>query len=498
MVRVTGCLVAAAAVLSAVSISPAQGADGASRNLAATRQVYAKLLAEAGDDEASLMMFATMLPKGGDIHHHFSGAIYAETYLEWARQNGFCIFTESRAELEIEKFHVAADPSRLTDGQRAACKDVDAVTGDEDFYRALLMAWSSKDFNGQSPGDMHFFETFQYFSSIAAANYARGMQQLKARAIAENVGYIETIFEQSPAVSSPQVAEALGPLNAGLDDAQLEALFTLAYDSMEKSAEAAPAIDGYIASVKAAAAGVDDERFTARFVAFVVRNQPPEEVFSRLYTAFRAVETYEKLVGVNFVGPENGAIALRDYSLHMKMFAFFKRKHPHVRIALHAGELALGMVPPEDLKHHINEAVRVAGASRIGHGVDIPHETGATDLLALMRRNQIAVEINLTSNKDILGISGPSQPLHLYRKFGVPYVISTDDAGVSRNTLSSEYLRYITGFRPSYDELKATVFRSIAYAFLTDAEKAAQTRKLKARFLDFETAIAASAGHLAK
>ena len=498
MVRVTGCLAAVVAVLSVGGLSPVHGKDMASRNLAATRQVYAKLLSESGKDEASLMMFATMMPKGGDIHHHFSGAIYAETYLEWAKQNGFCVFTESSAALQIEKFRVATDPAALTAGQRAACKDAGTVVQDEDFFRALLMTWSSKDFNRQSPGDQHFFDTFQYFSSIAAANYAQGMQHLKARAIAENVSYIETIFEQSPAVSSAQAMEALDGLSASLDDAQLETLFTRAYDSLEKSAEAAPTIDGYIEAVKTASAGVDDVRFTARYVAFVVRNQPPAEVFSRLYTAFKAAEAYEKLAGVNFVGAENGAVALRDYSLHMKMFAFFKRKHPRVRIALHAGELALGMVPPEDLTHHINEAVRIAGAARIGHGVDIPYETKAVDLLDHMRRNKIAVEINLTSNRDILGISGASQPLHLYRKFGVPYVISTDDAGVSRNTLSSEYLRYMTGFHPGYDELKATVFRSITYSFLTDAEKEVQTRKLEAKFLAFETAIAASAAHLAK
>ena len=497
MVRVTKCL-AAVAVLWVAGALPAAGADMASRNLAATRQVYDRLLADAGKDAASLTMFATMLPKGGDIHHHFSGAIYAETYLEWARQSGFCVFTETSASLEIEKFHVAMDPAALTDGQRAACKDVETVLGSEDFYRSLLMTWSSKDYDGQTPGDQHFFDTFQYFSSLAAANYGEGMRQLKARAIAENVGYIETMLEQSPAIESADLTRLFSRVDAGLDDAQLERHFAKAYDLLAGTPEAAPAVESFLTPIRQAAEGLDNAHFTARFIAYVVRSQPPDVIFSRLYTAFRAAEAYDKLVGVNIVGPENGAVAMRDYSLHMKMFAFFKRKHPRVRLALHAGELALGMVPPEGLTFHINEAVRIAGAERIGHGVDIPYETGAADLLTHMRRNRIAVEINLTSNKDILGISGASHPLHLYRKYGVPYVISTDDAGVSRNTLSSEYLLYITGFRPGYDELKATVFRSIAYSFLTDAEKEAQSRKLRARFSDFEKAIAASAGHLAK
>ena len=492
MARFVGVLVAAVIALLFGTYPPAQSSETANSSLAMTRKVYSRLLAEAGKDEASLTMFVNMLPKGGDIHHHFSGALYAETYLEWAKQNGFCIFTETSKSLGTQKFYVATEPDRLEAGKRAVCRDVDAVVAEEDFYSELLMKWSLKDFNHQSPGDKHFFDTFQYFTPIAAASYARGMQHLKARAIAENVSYIETILEQSPAVESPQVSQAFLGINANLDEAQLEKQFAQAYDALEGTPEAKTAIGSFLAIVNAASKGIDDEQFTARYVAFVVRNQPPQEIFSRLYTAFKAAEVHEKLVGVNFVGPENGPVAMRDYALHMKMFAFFKRKHPSVRLSLHAGELALGLVPPEGLTFHINEAVHIASAERIGQGVDIPYEAGAADLLAYMRKNRIAVEINLTSNREILGISGASHPLHLYQKYRVPYVISTDDAGVSRNTLSSEYLLYTVGFRPSYDELKATVFRSISYSFLSDADKKRELQKLKERFLGFEKAIATS------
>ena len=148
---------------------------------------------------------------------------------------------------------------------------------------------------------------------------------------------------------------------------------------------------------------------------------------------------------------------MRDYDLHMKMLAFLKTQYPKVKLSLHAGELVLGMVPPEGLRTHINQAVRIAGASRIGHGIEIPHETNAPDLLSLMARNQIALEVNSTSNKDILGVKSDSHPISIYKRFKVPFVISTDDSGISRNNLSGEYQISITSYRPSYEELKSTV-----------------------------------------
>ena len=45
----------------------------------------------------------------------------------------------------------------------------------------------------------------------------------------------------------------------------------------------------------------------------------PEQVFGQLLAGFLACEASAYLVGVNLVGQENGAVALRDYWLHMHM-----------------------------------------------------------------------------------------------------------------------------------------------------------------------------------
>jgi hypothetical protein len=150
----------------------------------------------------------------------------------------------------------------------------------------------------------------------------------------------------------------------------------------------------------------------------------------------------------------------------MRMIGALRRHFPQVGISLHAGELALGLVPPQALRFHIAEAVRVAGATRIGHGVDILHEDGAEALLAEMARKRVMVEINLTSNEVILGVTGPSHPYAAYRAYGVPMSLSTDDEGVSRIDLSHEYRRAVLSHGLGYAEIKQLSRNGLSHAFI--------------------------------
>jgi adenosine deaminase len=51
------------------------------------------------------------------------------------------------------------------------------------------------------------------------------------------------------------------------------------------------------------------------------------------------------------------------------------------------GELT-GLVQPEDLTSHINDAVYTAGANRIGHGVDMAYESKSYELLRYMAKTR--------------------------------------------------------------------------------------------------------------
>ena len=230
-----------------------------------------------------------------------------------------------------------------------------------------------------------------------------------------------------------------------------------------------------------------------RYQTYVLRLLNPSQVFSSMVSGFKAAAMSDKIVGVNIVGQESTMVSMRDYTLHMKMFRFLKSRYPEVKVAMHAGELAMGDVPPEGLKFHIDQALVVANADRIGHGLDLAHETNAPAIMEKMRKDDIPVEINLTSNAFINGVEGANHPVTLYRKYGVPYVISTDDAGVTRHTLSNEYVLFASRYKPDYAEMKRTSYNSIRYAFLPVAEKQRLTRQLDERFAAFEAKTAALA-----
>ena len=157
---------------------------------------------------------------------------------------------------------------------------------------------------------------------------------------------------------------------------------------------------------------------------------------------------------------------------------------------MHAGEITEGYVKPEDLTYHISEAVCVARAQRIGHGVDIAYEKDNYKLLNYMSKNRVAVEINLSSNEYILGVKNDAHPLMLYKRFHVPLVISTDDAAVNRSSLTEQYVLLAARYKElSYANIKNLVYNSITYSFTGNAKKEALKKDLDERFKKFEAYI---------
>lgn len=47
-----------------------------------------------------LRAFVQRMPKGGDIHSHLSGAVYAESYLKWAAEDGYCVDPSAKTLVE--------------------------------------------------------------------------------------------------------------------------------------------------------------------------------------------------------------------------------------------------------------------------------------------------------------------------------------------------------------------------------------------------------------
>ena len=51
----------------------------------------AQFMESARNNPAALMDFLARMPKGGDLHHHLTGAVYAESYIDYAVADGLCI-----------------------------------------------------------------------------------------------------------------------------------------------------------------------------------------------------------------------------------------------------------------------------------------------------------------------------------------------------------------------------------------------------------------------
>jgi adenosine deaminase len=193
-----------------------------------------------------------------------------------------------------------------------------------------------------------------------------------------------------------------------------------------------------------------------------------------------------RFVGVNLVQPEDDPTAVRDFSLQMKMIDFLHGKYPDVPIALHAGELVEGLVPPEALRFHIRESVRTGHARRIGHGGGVMYEDDPIGLLREMASKRVLVEVALSSNDLILGIAGKRHPLAAYLKYGVPVALVTDDAGVARSSMTREFRKAVEEHGVDYRTLKRMVHNSIDFAFADQATKARLKSELTTAFGAFE------------
>lgn len=439
------------------------------------------------NNEAKLTAFFQQMPKGGDLHHHYLGSIYAEPLLERAIKNDFYLNTET---MDVSKI-------KPNNGNWVLFSVLNKDGKLKEYQQKILETWSVKDYNGSVPSDDLFFDSFDKFFPAADGHFAEGLLELKKRAIAENVNYIET---QLSTIPCDMDVSDLKSFNNQLRDAAktkdekkvFELLDELYKTIQNKNAKSyATDFNANILNKLHQDLKIDDNKFTMRYQNFVLRFMEPVDLFKNAVIAFISADSSDLVAGVNIVSPEDGAISMQDYWLHMEFFNYCHSKFPNVKYTMHAGELTLGLVQPEELTWHINAAVRTAKANRIGHGVDIASEENAYDLLRYMSKNDIPVEINLVSNEFILKVKENRHPFTLYKQFNVPIIISTDDAGILRTNMTEQYVLLAKRYpEVTYTDIKKYVYNSINYSFIKDKSVKKQLLKdLDKRFTIFEKTI---------
>ncbi len=401
-----------------------------------------------------LRAFLAQMPKGADLHNHVTGAVYAESVIAWARADGDCI---------NEQFSFSPPPCSAP--QRPVA---DLLAADPSYRDRLIEALSMRNFvpvTGESGHD-HFFATFGRSGAVFNAHRAESLAEDTRLAAGDNVSYVEFMYSlqdtrlRTLATNVPFHGDVAAG-RAALDAQHLPDLVTDAIRGLDQLEAGRRTALGCSLQRPPAACSV-----TVRYIEQVIRTEAPAVVFAQTLFGFELAARDPRVVGINYVAPEDWAVAVADYALHMRIVGALHRQFPTVGVTLHAGELTPGLVPPETLRNHIRDAVEVAGASRIGHGVDVLNERDPRQLLGEMQRKHVLVEIALTSNDVILGVRGADHPLPAYLKAGVPIALATDDEGVSRSDLTTEFMRAALTYHFSYATLKRFARNSIEYAFI--------------------------------
>lgn len=406
-----------------------------------------------------LLAFLREMPKGGDLHNHMAGAVYAESLIDFAAGDGFCV-DRTTSILIAPPCDRTCD--RYTSKPQASCAYQDQV-----LYNSMVDAWSMRNWTAEEgSGHDHFFAAFDKFFPAYANHIGDSLADVTRRAAADHLQYLE-LMHTADGMQAAQLGAKLGwnedfaqmrsrLLSGGLPEIVSSTRQTLDRDEARWKSD-----------MKCGTAQADSGcNVTVRYLYQVLRGLPREQVFAQILLGFELAKADPRFVGLNLVMPEDWYVPMHDFDVHMKMLDYLHGLYPAVHISLHADELAMGLVPPEGLRFHIRESVEKGHAERIGHGVSVMDEDRPLELLRELKDRNVLVEICLTSNDLILGVRGKEHPLATYRKFGVPVALASDDEGVSRSDMTHEYLRAVQDQGLSYADLKQMARASLEHSFL--------------------------------
>ncbi|MEP4890094.1 MAG: hypothetical protein ABJV04_08730 [Aliiglaciecola sp.] len=415
-------------------------------------------LASLLNDPVQLRLFLQKMPKGADLHTHFDGAIYAESYLQWAALDNKCF------DLELQSIVATCESNN------PKVISAEKVVNDGTLFNAAIDSLSVRNYQlGTKSGHQQFFSTFGRFSAAISGREGHMLAEIAQRAAKQHITALELqvvfgIFEAASLAS--EFKQKPLPDQVGL--AMQHSTLT---DAREKTIEQVDLAEATMRSIlkcdsQTPQLGCDVK---ISYLSTIIRVLPEGSMTPQAALAFSLVDSDERFVGVNIAAPEDNLQALSRYKRHMEIFALLAENYPKVanKLSLHAGELTLGLVDPKHLTDNIHDAVSIAKAKRIGHGTSIVYELDKhKDLLKNLKESSVLIEINLTSNEVILGVSHEYHPLPLYLANNVPVALSTDDEGIARIDLTHEYQIAAQRYKLPYTTLKSLSRNSLEYSFL--------------------------------
>lgn len=443
---------------------------------------YFDLVAAAKPEFVKLLM---QFPKGADLHNHLSGAVMPEDYIDIGIEDGDCYgpAADNPAQYAIKK-HYMGLPGTCSPGDQPLSKA--SLPDRQKLVKSLSMYQFA--YSDIQSGHDQFFRTFGRFKAISGPDEDKGkmLAKMLQQEDRDSVSYVETMMSfQAAAVNdlAGQLRHKYPAPSAYEDGRNYRDMYAVLQSAGLKKAVAAAKgeITDYINKMnEVLRCGTPSQdracRVSLNFISQVSRNSDlngnadPAKIFSQTVFSFALSNSDPRVVGVNLVSGEDLPVSMRNFTTEMQFFRFCHGIFPEVNIALHAGEITPCFVGTKNpaLKDHLLGSID-AGAKRIGHGVSFEYLDGSlqSEVAALMKKKNVLVEINLTSNAQILGVAGSGHPFPLYyRKYGVPVSLSTDDEGVSHSNFTTEWLYAIIKYGLNCNDVVKLARSSLQYSFL--------------------------------
>jgi len=411
-----------------------------------------------GDDKEALYRTLYYMPKGGDLHNHLSGAVFAEWWYELAlaqQERGYEYYTKVRisncrdfggnAFTAAPYFLLFRNISALEYAQLDECEkgEYKPLPDLDDREKSAWM--NSIRLDKPYEGREEFFQThWQRLNALGRNPWLQAetmVKNLQAYA-GEGVAYVEYQIAAGP-YEGPDGELIEGP----------QAINILRESLARKE--------------------VRDLGVTVRFQLAILRFLPNAE--DQLRHVYKLVhDNPDLLVAVNMVGREDNG---KGYPARfLPALRELRQQYSGVRLSIHAGEV-------DEPNEHVRDTL-LLGADRIGHGLNLISDE---DTMLLMRHGPYLVEINLISNLLLKYVNDYSEhPFPEYLRTGIPVALSSDDRGMWESTMTDEFYVAATEFRLSWEEIKTLGRNSLEHAFVADESKERLLREYNERIRRFE------------